>query len=67
MNPEEAILAYKDLGEPYALAIHHQTFRLTDEAYDDPVKALAIAQEKYNVSSKSFRTLNIGEAWDITN
>ena len=40
MNPEDAVKALADCGAPQALAHHHGTFQLTDEAIDAPVTAL---------------------------
>ncbi len=38
MNPEEAILSFSNLNAKYMLPIHYQTFVLTDEALDEPLK-----------------------------
>ncbi len=65
MNPEEAVLAYKLLGEPYAAAIHFQTFRLADEGFFDPREQLAAMRKKNGISQQRFRALQIGEAWMI--
>jgi len=65
MNPEEAVLAHQDLGQPLTLGIHLQTFRLTDEAYDDPIKDLAAARTLHSVPENKFRTLKTGETWLI--
>ena len=43
MNPEEAVMAFGDCGAEFALAHHHGTFQLTDEAIDAPVIALSRA------------------------
>lgn len=65
MNPEEAVMAYKDLQAGYALGIHHGTFRLTDEAHDAPVKALNQALNQSNIDGNIFQTLHNGQAWDV--
>ncbi len=65
MNPEEAVLAHLDLGGPYTLGIHHSTFRLTDEAYDAPFKALEKAKEQHHIPDDHFRALTIGSSWYI--
>lgn len=36
MNPEEAVAACRALGSPPMLPIHWGTFKLTDEAMDEP-------------------------------
>lgn len=40
MNPEEALQAAHDLGDPAVMAIHFGTFKLTDEGRGDPEKAM---------------------------
>lgn len=65
MSPEDAILAYHDLGEPYTMGVHVGTFQLSDEGYEDPSQDLAIAKQKYNVGNQLFRILKVGEVWDI--
>ena len=42
MNPADAVKALADCGAELALAHHHGTFQLTDEAIDAPVKDLAL-------------------------
>ena len=37
MNPEESVRAFRDCGAELALAHHHGTFHLTDEAIDAPL------------------------------
>ncbi len=65
MNPAEAVMAYKDLQADYALAIHHGTFQLTDEAHDAPVIALQAALHESDVDSSAFRVIANGAAWDV--
>ncbi|HEV8051616.1 MAG TPA: MBL fold metallo-hydrolase [Parachlamydiaceae bacterium] len=65
MNPEEAVFAHKDLGQPYTMAMHYETFRLTDEGFKDPSRQLSEALVEHNVSIERFRALQIGEAWMI--
>jgi L-ascorbate metabolism protein UlaG (beta-lactamase superfamily) len=67
MNPEEAVQAYKDLGEPYTAAIHFETFQLTDEGFDDPSNHLMEACIKHGVDPQKFRALKSGEAWTVPN
>ena len=43
MNPEDAVQALADCGAAQALAHHHGTFQLTDEAIDAPRQALQAA------------------------
>ena len=65
MNPEDAVSAYKDLGEPYTAAIHHQTFKLGDEGQNDPTTILNQALKKLDRNEKKFRSLHVGESWII--
>jgi L-ascorbate metabolism protein UlaG (beta-lactamase superfamily) len=66
MNPEEAVRAFADCGAELALAHHHGTFQLTDEAIDAPVIALGEALDAAGIDRARFRTLRPGEAWEIT-
>jgi L-ascorbate metabolism protein UlaG (beta-lactamase superfamily) len=55
VNPTEAINMYDVLKVETAVAIHHGTFRLTDESQDEP--AARIAQER---GERDFRVLENG-------
>ena len=66
MNPEEAVRAFGDCGAKLALAHHHGTFKLTDEAIDAPVIALTRALEVAGIDRDRFRVLRPGQAWEIT-
>jgi L-ascorbate metabolism protein UlaG (beta-lactamase superfamily) len=61
INPEEAVKALRDCGAELALAHHHGTFQLTDEAIDAPVEALAVALEQSGVAPEKFRVLKPGQ------
>ncbi|MFK7861847.1 MAG: MBL fold metallo-hydrolase [Granulosicoccus sp.] len=65
MNPDEAVMAFKDLETQHALGIHHGTFQLTDEAHDAPVKDLENALKEHDVNAEIFITLPNGGAWDV--
>jgi L-ascorbate metabolism protein UlaG (beta-lactamase superfamily) len=65
MNPEDAVKALADCGAGQALAHHHGTFQLTNEAIDAPVNDLAIALKAANVASEKFRVLKPGEVFAI--
>ena len=66
MNPAEAVQAFADCGAEFALAHHHGTFQLTDEAIDAPVITLGEALDAAGIEHARFRTLRPGEAWVIT-
>lgn len=61
MNPEDAVLAHIDLQAQESIAIHFNTFQLTDESIDQPVKDLRAAQLKHGVEEAGFVVLKEGE------
>lgn len=60
VNPEEAVQIFQDLGCKRALAVHWGTFQLTDEALDEPPRALALASQQANLTPEDFVVLAIG-------
>ncbi|CBL47177.1 conserved hypothetical protein [gamma proteobacterium HdN1] len=60
MNPEDAVRAHLDLQAENTLAIHFNTFQLTDEPIDQPVIDLARALEKHQVDPSRFWVLPEG-------
>lgn len=54
MNPQDAVQAHLDLRSKQSLGIHFGTFRLTDEAIDDPVRALGDALTSASLEASSF-------------
>jgi L-ascorbate metabolism protein UlaG (beta-lactamase superfamily) len=65
MDPREAVRAYFDCGAELALAHHHGTFKLTDEAIDAPVRELATACRTAGIGPDIFRTLQPGQVWEL--
>ncbi|WP_172626616.1 MBL fold metallo-hydrolase [Bradyrhizobium ivorense] len=65
MNPEDAVKALADCGATQALAHHHGTFQLTDEAIDAPVIALGEALDAAKVPRERFQTLKPGQVFEI--
>jgi L-ascorbate metabolism protein UlaG (beta-lactamase superfamily) len=65
MNPAESVQALIDCGAELALAHHHGTFQLTDEAIDAPLAALADALKGAGISSERFRALLPGQVWQL--
>ena len=65
MNPEDAVKALADCGAEVALAHHHGTFQLTDEAIDAPVNALAVALDAAKLPSEKFVALKPGQVFEI--
>jgi L-ascorbate metabolism protein UlaG (beta-lactamase superfamily) len=66
MNPSDAVKALADCGAAQALAHHHGTFQLTDEAIDAPVIALAEALGAANIPPERFVALKPGQVVEIS-
>jgi L-ascorbate metabolism protein UlaG (beta-lactamase superfamily) len=66
MNPAEAVQALLDCGAETALASHHGTFQLTDEAIDAPVLALAEALGAAGIPAERFQALRPGQIWRLS-
>jgi L-ascorbate metabolism protein UlaG (beta-lactamase superfamily) len=65
MNPSDAVKALADCGAAQALANHHGTFQLTDEAIDAPVTALHTALDETNIPRERFAALKPGQVVEI--
>ena len=65
MNPVDAVQALADCGAAQALAHHHGTFQLTDEAIDAPAIALAEALDAAKVPRERFAVLKPGQVFEI--
>jgi L-ascorbate metabolism protein UlaG (beta-lactamase superfamily) len=65
MNPSDAVKALADCGVAQALAHHHGTFQLTDEAIDAPVTALHAALDEAKIPRERFVALQPGQVWEI--
>lgn len=65
MNPDEAVRAHLELRAARSVGFHFGTFRLADDAYEQPLADLAAARQAYQVSAESFRTLENGQAWTL--
>ncbi len=65
MNPSDAVQALADCGAAQALAHHHGTFQLTDEAIDAPVTALHEALDQANIPRQRFVALKPGQVVEI--
>ena len=49
MNPGEAVRAHLDVAARVSIGMHFGTFQLTDEAIDEPLRALAQARAEHGV------------------
>jgi L-ascorbate metabolism protein UlaG (beta-lactamase superfamily) len=65
MNPQDAVQAFQDCGAELALGHHYGTFQLTDEAIDEPPRALAEACARASIPAGRFRALAPGEVWEL--
>ncbi len=65
MNPSDAVKALADCGAEQALAHHHGTFQLTDEAIDAPVIALGAALDEAKIARERFAALKPGQVVEI--
>jgi L-ascorbate metabolism protein UlaG (beta-lactamase superfamily) len=65
MNPADAVKALADCGAQQALANHHGTFQLTDEAIDAPVTALGEALDEARIPREKFVALQPGQVVEV--
>jgi L-ascorbate metabolism protein UlaG (beta-lactamase superfamily) len=65
MNPSDAVKALTDCGAQSALAHHHGTFQLTDEAIDGPANALGEALDEAEIPRERFAVLKPGQVVEI--
>jgi L-ascorbate metabolism protein UlaG (beta-lactamase superfamily) len=65
MNPSDAVMALADCGAQQALAHHHGTFQLTDEAIDAPATALGVALDEAKIPRERFVALKPGQVFEI--
>jgi L-ascorbate metabolism protein UlaG (beta-lactamase superfamily) len=65
MNPADAVRALADCGAEQALAHHHGTFQLTDEAIDAPLIGLHAALDEAKVAREKFVALKPGQVVEI--
>jgi L-ascorbate metabolism protein UlaG (beta-lactamase superfamily) len=65
MNPADAVMALADCGAAQALANHHGTFQLTDEAIDAPEQALYATLDEGGIPRERFAVLRPGQVVEI--
>jgi L-ascorbate metabolism protein UlaG (beta-lactamase superfamily) len=63
MSPSDAVQAHIDLASKKSIAIHFGTFRLSDEAIDDPEKQLKMALKFYRLAEEDFIVLKPGKTY----
>jgi L-ascorbate metabolism protein UlaG (beta-lactamase superfamily) len=64
-DPDEAIQIMRDLDARAAIGIHWGTFKLTDEARDDPALRLAAGLSAQGIAPDSFVALEPAEVADF--
>jgi len=65
MDPYDAVKALRDCGAAAALAHHHGTFQLTDEAIDAPATTLGHALDEAGIPRERFAVLKPGQVVEI--
>jgi L-ascorbate metabolism protein UlaG (beta-lactamase superfamily) len=63
MNPADAVQAFRILGASSALGFHWGTFKLTNEAIDQPPRDLARALEAGRIPARRFLAMRAGQVW----
>jgi len=61
INVDEALKIHRDLGAKRSLGVHWGTFELSDEALDEPPRALARQRGAHGLDEQDFFVLAIGE------
>lgn len=61
INPDEAVQVHLEVRSRLSIGMHFGTFQLTDEAIDDPPRALREALRRHGVSPDRFLVPEFGE------
>ena len=61
VNPAEAVKIHHDIGAKRSLGVHWGTFELTDEALDEPPRALAREARDAGLGEDEFFVMAVGE------
>ena len=61
-NPAEAVQIHRDVGSRRSVAMHWGAFQLTEEARDEPPRALAAALREAGVPPENFMVLEPGQS-----
>lgn len=63
VDPIQSVQAFVDLEADYMLPMHYQTFVLSDEALDEPLKLTRKTFQEKNLDEKRLLPLKIGESF----
>lgn len=61
MNPDEAVLAHRDLHSEHSIAIHFGLLDMAGESYEAPVNDLAVARKTHGVDETQFVAPRLGQ------
>lgn len=61
VNPAEAVQVHRDLGARRSVGVHWGTFALTDEALDEPPRALQSAARAAGLADDEFTVMAVGQ------
>jgi L-ascorbate metabolism protein UlaG (beta-lactamase superfamily) len=64
MNPEEAVLVFRELGAEAAIGHHWGTFQLTNEGVEQPREALAAALAAARIEPRLFQAFQPGQVFE---
>ncbi|HPM78686.1 MAG TPA: MBL fold metallo-hydrolase [bacterium] len=64
-SPAEAVRAYRELDAAFGMGIHYGTFRLADDAQDEPRERLVAALVEEKIAPESFFLLSPGEGREV--
>ena len=65
MNPDEAVRAHLDVRARVSIGMHFGTFQLTDEAIDEPLRALERARAAHGVSERRVQGAGLRRDGDL--
>ncbi len=64
MNPEDAVVAHRELGAKKSIGMHFNTFRTSAEGYLDAESDLETARLSYHLKKKEFVAPKFGEIFE---
>lgn len=65
LNPEQALRAFEDLGARTFVGMHWGTFKLADEALDEPPVRVEAERARLGIARDRVRVLAIGETLEV--